>query len=108
MLPAHERLDSDHLTGTEDDERLVMKSQLLVFDGAPEVRLHLNALEHRHVVLGLEDLIPILPVTLCCVHREVGLAEQLLGRARTVALAGERGAVAGMGGDLLLPKAGWG
>src|ERR671925_378281 len=38
MLPTHERLDSDHLTGTEDDERLVMKSQLLVLDGAPEVR----------------------------------------------------------------------
>src|ERR671937_1239045 len=107
MLPAHERLDPDHLTGTEDDKRLVMESKLFVLDGAPEVSLHLNALEHRYVALGLEDLVPILPLALCCVHREVRVAEQLLGRACTVPVAAERDADTGTDGDDFIPELEW-
>ena len=88
MDPADQGLDPHDATALELDHRLVVQPVLLVFDRALQVRLELQALERGVVHRGLEDLVAALPPFLRHVHRDVGVAQQLLHIASTVAVRG--------------------
>ncbi len=64
------------------DDRLVVQDELAVLQRALQVGLQLQALQGRVVHRGLEDLVATLALLLGHVHRDVGVAQQLLGVAR--------------------------
>ncbi len=88
MLPADERLDTDDRATGEVDDRLVLEEELLLLDGAPEVGLELEPLHRLELHPGLEQLAPVLAATLGEVHRDVGVADDLI-RLPTVVLDGD-------------------
>ena len=83
MVPADQGLEPIDLPARQMDHRLVVEDELLVVDGSLQVRLQLQPPQRRVVHLGFEDLIPVLPRFLRDVHRDVGVAEELLRSLRT-------------------------
>ena len=83
MVPADQGLEPIDLPARQMDHRLVVEDELLVVDGSLQVRLQLQPPQRRVVHLGFEDLIAVLPRFLRDVHRDVGVAEELLRSLRT-------------------------
>jgi hypothetical protein len=79
MVPAHERLGGGDVAGVELDDRLQLDDELAALGRAPEVLLQPLAAQHRGVHRGLEDLVALVARVLGGVHRDVGVAQQLLG-----------------------------
>ena len=78
VVPAHERFEPRDVTRRQSDHRLEVQDELLVLDRPLEVGLQLEAAERGVMHLRLEHLESVLPRLLRDVHRDVGVAEQLL------------------------------
>ena len=66
----------------EVDDRLVVEDELVALDRLPQVGLELEPLDDRGAHLRLEELVAAEPGGLRAVHRDVGVAEQVLAAAR--------------------------
>ena len=80
MLPADERLEPDDPAVVEVDDRLVVAAQLAAHERGSQVVLEVDPLEHRRAHRRLEQQQPVGRVLLGADHRDLRLAEQLLGR----------------------------
>ena len=80
MSPAQERLDADDLARRQVHDRLVEHDELVALEGPLEVALEREPGERGRVHARLEDLDAVLAVALGHVHRDVGVAQQLVGR----------------------------
>ena len=80
--PARERLDRDRPTGLQADDRLVVDADLVAFDGLLERGRELVAPADACVHARLVERVAPLAAALRRVHRDVGIREQLVGRAR--------------------------
>ena len=78
VLPAHERLGGRGVAGGQRDDRLVVHGELAHIDRAPHVVLHLAAVQHHGLRLGVEALEARLAGHLGLVHGHVGVADQLI------------------------------
>ena len=83
MVPADERLDADHASRRDLDDRLVLEHELAGDDGVLEVRRQLGTGHHRVVHGRLEHDDPALAPRLRRIHRDVGVAQQVAGRIQT-------------------------
>ena len=99
MLPAHERLHAGDPSRAHGDHRLVQDAELLALDRETEVRLELEQRHGVRVHLLVEHLVARLAVRLRAVHREVRVAEQVVGHV--VARGRQRDADAGAHEDVL-------
>ena len=77
--PADQRLHPDHARRLHLDDGLEVEDELLPVGGSLQVQLELEPLRERLVHVALEDLVAALPLALGLVHRQVGVAEQVLG-----------------------------
>jgi hypothetical protein len=102
MLPAHQRLEPEHRTGTGGHDRLVVHHELVVVDGPAQVAVGPQAPFDGDPQRVVEDLHPAPAALLGPVHRHVGVAQQAVGGggAGTV---GERDTDAGPHGHLAVP-----
>src|SRR5487761_1560470 len=78
MLPAHERLETHDRTGDQVEDRLVVDAQLLGQHRSSHVVLELETLHDRDMHLVPELLDAVLTLLLRQVHREVGVAQELI------------------------------
>ena len=99
MVPAHERLGRHHVSRGEGHDRLVLDHDLAALHGLLELFLQAMPFQHGVAHLEVEDLEPALAGLLGPVHREVGVADQLVGAA---AVRGGRDPDAEVDGDGLL------
>ena len=99
--PPDQGFDPGDLAALELDHRLVVEAELLVLERALQVGLEFQALQRGVVHRGLEHLIAALALLLRHVHRDVGVAQQLLGVGHLGALGGDRDADRGPDEDLL-------
>ena len=88
VMPAHQRLDADHLAGAQVDLRLIDQGELPLVDRAPELGLEHDALERGAVHLGVDQLPAIAAVGLRPVKRHVRRLQQLVGAAAVVGKQG--------------------
>ena len=79
MVPAQQRLEADHPTRVQLDERLVVEIELVGVEGALEVGLQLQPGQRGGVHLRLEQLVAVAALLLRLVHRHVRVAQQLTG-----------------------------
>jgi hypothetical protein len=87
VVPAHERLDGDHLAGLDVHDRLVLDHEVALLDGLRELFLEIVAADDRVAHLGREDGEAPLAALLGLVHGDVGVAQELVGGG-AVALGG--------------------
>ena len=80
MVPAQQRLEAGDATGGQLDDRLVVQHELVAGERAPQVCLELASLKCLLVHARLEDDVRALATLLGLVHRDVGVAHQLVGR----------------------------
>ena len=80
--PAEQRLDAVVGTLVEANDRLVVDLELVQLEGALQLGLELEPLDHALVHRRLEHAIAALAVALGHVHRDVGVPQQLLGVGR--------------------------
>ncbi len=78
MLPAHERLEARVAAEVEVDDRLVVQDQFLVLDRALELLAAVEAGDGVGVQVGGEDRAAVRARGLGGVHREVGVAQQVV------------------------------
>ena len=86
VVPTDERLEPLDRAARQVDHRLEQEHELLVVDRPLEIGLQLEAAQRRVVHLRFEDLIPVLAGLLGDVHRDVGVAEELLRALRSQGL----------------------
>jgi hypothetical protein len=98
VLPSHESLEAHDGPEAKVEDRLIVQTHLVLEDRATQVGLEFEAFNDRDVHLVLELLVAVLAFALGPVHREVGVAQQLI--ARVVANT-ERDADAHRGRELL-------
>src|SRR5712691_13157697 len=79
VMPSKQGLDTCDLTGLKVHDRLVDESELPSLQGPLEVALEGEAGERRRVHTRLEDLDTVLAVALRRVHRDVRVAQQVVG-----------------------------
>ena len=77
-LPAAQRLEARELAGDRPEDRLEEHLQVLALDRAPQVGLQVQPVEHLAVHPRVEDRMARLALGLRAVHRDVGVADQLL------------------------------
>ena len=82
MLPARERLERLDLAVLERDDRLVVDDDLVALERAPQLERELLPLAEALVEPRLVDRVMAALAALRDVHRDVGVAEELLGRQR--------------------------
>src|SRR3990172_2389860 len=87
--PADERFDAGHPTARHVDDRLVVEDELVRRDGALEGLGERMPLLDGRRHLGLEEDDPVLAPGLRRVHRDVGVAEELVGGAGARMTAGD-------------------
>ena len=92
VLPPHQRLDAEQLGGLEVDDRLELEEELLARQRLVQVVLEPQALAQLFLHARMEHDVAALAGGLRVVHRDVGVAQQLLG---VVAGLRERDADAG-------------
>ena len=80
MLPADERLERLDRAGRERDDRLVVDDDLVALERAAQLDRELLPLAEALVEPRLVDRVMAALVALRDVHRDVGVAEKLLGR----------------------------
>src|SRR3954452_3764739 len=100
VAPAQQRLDAGGAAVGEPDDRLVVKLELIGGERALEVGAQLETREDALVHGRLEQAVAALAVALGDVHRRVGVADELLGVGRGLALD-DRDAHAGACDELL-------
>lgn len=81
VAPAHQRLRRNDRAGRQVNDRLVVRDQLAPEDSSLKVDLELEAFEDRRVHARLERLVTPLAGALCAVHRQVGVAKQVVAAA---------------------------
>ena len=96
MVPAEEGLHADDPAVVGLDDRLVVRTQLAVLDGAAEVTLEAGALVGQVLLAEVDDLVSGAPAPLGLVHRGVRLAEDLLGELVTTSREGDTHTDAGL------------
>ena len=79
--PARERLAAEQRARAERDDRLVLEEELAVGQRAADVGLEAQALAQRLLHVRLEHDVAILAGGFGVVHRDVGVAQQILGCA---------------------------
>ena len=80
VVPADQRLDADDPAAGEHDDRLVGDGQVAAADASAEIRRQRVAFDDRAVHRRIEDLRAALAVGLGAVHRDVGVAQDLVDR----------------------------
>ena len=78
MLPAHQRLEAGDAAEVEVDDRLVVQDQLLVLDRALELLAAIEPGQRVDVHVVGEDRVAVGAGGLGGVHREVGVAQQVV------------------------------
>jgi hypothetical protein len=81
MLPAHERLDAGDAATVELDDRLVVDLELAGLDRRRQVGTELEAVDRAAMELLLEDADRTDAALLRAVHRDVGVAQQVVDRS---------------------------
>jgi hypothetical protein len=81
MFPARQRLEAAQRIGLQRVQRLVGEGQLALADRAPQVGFELQAAAELFVQAGVEQREPALAFGLGLVHRQVGVAQHLVGLA---------------------------
>ena len=99
MQPSHERLDTHHVVIRQRDDGLVPHSELAALDRAPQVGLEPEPPDRHVMEGGVEHGVAARARVLGAVHREVGVADDVL--ARRVPIGGHGHADAGGGKDVL-------
>ncbi len=79
VLPAHQRFEPHDASGPERHDRLVVHQEIAAVDAAPQVGLELEQGHRALVHVAVEDLVAGLALGLGAVHRDVGVAQDLLG-----------------------------
>ena len=79
MLPAHQRFECSDPTGAQLVDRLVVHHELAALGRAAQVHFEIEALDRGKVHLAREHAYAVLPVSLGGVHREIGVAQHLVG-----------------------------
>ena len=99
VLPAHQRLHPNELVVGQRHDGLVPHAELAALERAPQVSLEPQS-TYRHVVQrGIEHRVPACAGVLGAVHRQVGVADDVL--ARSVRIGGHGHADAGSGKHVL-------
>ncbi len=80
MRPARQRLDADDPTGGEVDDRLVGDAQLVALDRLTEIAIELDAGLDVGLHLRLVPAVRPGPLDLGPVHRQIGVAQQVVAR----------------------------
>ena len=80
VFPADQCLDPDQAPGVEGHDRLVVQDELVGDERAPQLALELDAIDHRRVHVRLEELVSTASRVLHRVHRDVGVAQELVDR----------------------------
>ena len=78
VAPADQRLDADDPAGRQLDDRLVVDGEVAAADAPAQVGVQLVSLDDGAMHLRVEDLGPALAVGLGPVHRDVGIAQELV------------------------------
>ena len=78
VVPAHERLRGHDVAARKGDDRLVLDHHLAALDRLLQLFLEAMTLQHGVAHVEVEDLEPPLARLLRLVHREVGVADQLV------------------------------
>ena len=94
VAPADERLDAGGSPGRQLDDRLVVDDQLAAADAPGELRRQRVAGDDRGVHRRVEDRDAALAAGLRRVHRDVGVAQQLVGALDRLASDGDADAAA--------------
>ena len=94
--PAGQRLEAHHLTGVEPHDRLERHADVALLHSAFELAPDREAVDRAVVHGRLEQLDAALAVRLGRVHREVGVAQQLVRRGGGPAARGDADAGAGV------------
>ena len=89
VRPARERLDADRAAALELDHGLVDEPQLVALERVAQVGLELDARQQRGAHRRLVGRGAVAARLLGAVHREVGVAQQLVGAQRGVAGVGD-------------------
>jgi len=89
VCPARERLDPDRAPALELDHGLVHEAQLVALERVAQIGLELDARQQRGAHRGLVRRGAVAARLLGAVHREVGVAQQLVGARRGVARVGD-------------------
>ena len=84
MRPSQQRFRPHDLARTQCDNRLVHKPQLFALQGALQVRLQLHAFDRLRAHRRRKGDRLRLPRGLRPVERDIGFANQFLGRARII------------------------
>src|SRR5205814_10252363 len=79
MLPANERLESDHRSVCEIHDRLVVENELPALDGPSEVGLQIEAATRGCRQVGVEQLAAPAAPTLGGPHRQLRLLQHAAG-----------------------------
>jgi hypothetical protein len=79
MVPPKQCLHPGDLACRERDDRLVVHFHLAAVDRAPQLGLDLQPLDERGVHFGFEGHVPAAPGSLGAVHRNVSVAQQVIG-----------------------------
>ena len=79
MIPAHQRLDAEQLPLRQVDDRLELEEELVALERAIDVLLEAQPLAQLLLHARLEHDEARLAGCLRVVHRDVGVAQQLLG-----------------------------
>ena len=77
VVPSQERLDAEHATVFEVEDRLIHEEELAALDRGPEIELEREAVFDRGLHLTLERDVPIAAGGLRLVERDVGVAQQI-------------------------------
>src|SRR5215210_3077537 len=80
MLPSHQGLYPDNLSGPQMHHRLIVHPELVTLQGPSEVVLQSQALRGFVLHAGVEGPVARLAILLGPVHGEVSFAQQMLGR----------------------------
>ena len=80
VAPAQQRLRTDHPPGADGEDRLVVEDELVPFERSFKLASRLQAREQLSPHLGLEELHLAPAVQLGSVHRQVSVAQKLVGR----------------------------
>ena len=80
MGPPNQGLEADDPPRGEIVDRLIMREEVVVVDGRPQLSLLLNAGQHGSVHLLAVHLEAVLAALLRLVHGDVRVAQELLAR----------------------------
>src|SRR6185295_9548184 len=79
MVPAHECFEAGETSGRQSNDRLVVDSELLVFDCLSQIAFELQSRNGARMHPAVKQFVTRLAIFLGAIHRDVGVTQNVVG-----------------------------